>query len=95
MKQVGALKALKLDVNKKTKNYLKEFLLKIWELIKVKIKIWGEKIKRKDLKQNKKINIWFSAIWNNKIFWWRYLYIQKLNVFIKNMTRKRVENSTS
>ena len=38
------------------------------------IKKWEQKIKRRDLKydqkkKKKKIDIWFSAIWKDKIFW--------------------------
>ena len=31
-----------------------------------------EALKNLKPKENKKLHIWFSIIWNTKIFWWKY-----------------------
>ena len=36
------------------------------------IKKWEEKIKCEDLKYETRNYTWFSAVWNNKIFWWSW-----------------------
>ena len=76
MKQV---EVLKLEENNENIKSVEGIFTKGMRTNEIKNEIDGirkceEKLKKKRFKTwNKKRHIWFSAKWNNKIFWWKYL----------------------
>ena len=73
------MKALKSEENKQDIKWIEGIISKDIRTNEIKyeideIKNRKIKVKRKSFKNKVKKHIWFSAIWNNKIFWWKYLY---------------------
>ena len=75
MKQVEALKLEKNKGNIKSVEWLFPKGMRTNEIKNEKdgIRNGKKNLKKRFKTWNKKIHIWFSAIWNNKIFWWKYL----------------------
>ena len=73
------MKALKSEENKQDIKWIEGIISKDIRTNEIKyeideIKNRKIKVKRKSFKNKAKKHIWFSVIWNNKIFWWKYLY---------------------